>query len=66
MMGLFGNLLLGLAGLIALLGVLLIWVPVVGLLLLALSAVCYFVAQFLKREARRIEVRRQQGGDWLG
>ena len=57
---------LGLAGVVALFGVLLIWLPVVGLLLLALSAVFYFVAQFLKREARRIEVRRQQGGDWLG
>ncbi len=65
-MRIIGYLLLGLAGVFALAGVFLIWVPVVGLLLLASSAVCYFIAQFLKREARRIEVRRQQGGDWLG
>ena len=64
-MGIFGNLLLGVSGLLAVLGLLMIWVPVIGVLLLVLSAAVYFLAQAVRREARKIAVRRQQGGDWL-
>lgn len=64
-MGFFANLLYGLAGTIGLLGLLLIWVPILGLLLLALAAALYFAAGYLRREARRQGVLRQQGGSWL-
>ena len=60
-----GNILFGIAALFALIGVLTIWVPFFGFLMLLVSAACWFVARMLRRLGRKQAVLRQQGGQGL-
>lgn len=50
------------AGMAGLLGFVLLWLPFLGLPLLALAFVCYLAAGVARRKARELAVRRQQGG----
>jgi drug/metabolite transporter (DMT)-like permease len=58
-MTLLGNICLGLSGLLGLLGVLMIWLPPLGIPLLVAGGLLYALAGVMKREGRKRQVRRQ-------
>lgn len=53
------------AGILGLTGLVLIWVPVLGVFLLVIAAGLYVAAGACRREGRRRSAMRQQGGDWF-
>ena len=61
-MGVFANLVLGLGGVIALVGFLFFWFPILGVPLIVIGGGLVFIGQALRREARKQAVRRQMGG----
>jgi hypothetical protein len=61
-MGVFANLVLGLGGVIALIGFLFFWLPILGIPLIVIGGGLVFIGQVLRREARKQAVRRQMGG----
>ena len=61
-MTIFANLVMGLGGVLAVLGILLIWIPIIGWPLIVIGGGLVYLGQVLRREARKQQVRRQQGG----
>lgn len=64
-MTLTGNILVGLGGLLGVIGVLMIWIPVFGLLFLFFGFGLFVTGQFLRRKGRHHTVLRKQGGRGL-
>jgi hypothetical protein len=62
---LLGNILMGLGGLFGLLGILLLWVPVVGLLLFGLGIGLWAIGRFVRHHGRRHAVIKRQGGQGI-
>lgn len=55
-------LLYAVAAIAGVIGFFMMWLPIVGLPLLAVSGGCYFAARAVQRKARELAVRRQLGG----
>ena len=64
-MGAISYLVLGVGGVLAVIGFLLIWLPIIGWPLIVIGCGLVYLGQVLRREARRQQVRRQQGGPGL-
>lgn len=64
-MQVLGNAMMGFGALLGLFGLIFIWVPVFGLLCLAIGGGLWALGRFVRHQGRRQSVIKQQGGQGI-